>query len=112
MRYSYDSFERTFPMSSSAVTWVRRHEISDPHAAAILLAIAFRADDEGYCVCLIKELAQEVGLRVRKVQATLRWLQDMRMIYRYCCQDREYFIKLNPAKHKRHCREAACSVTN
>jgi hypothetical protein len=59
------------PLSlSNSVGWVRRHQISDRQAELIFLAIAFRADDRGYYVCTIKELARQVGLGVLEVLAS------------------------------------------
>jgi DNA-binding IscR family transcriptional regulator len=62
------------------VRWIRSHQINDPHAESIFLAIAFRATDKGSCGCTIKELARQVSLSVREVHEKLRLLRSLRMV--------------------------------
>lgn len=47
--------------NETAVQWAREQHIGGPPEYAVLLAIAFEADDTGTCSLSIREIARKVG---------------------------------------------------
>ena len=87
-------------MSLEAVRWVRMHTINDRYVESILLAIAFRADDNGCCVSSLKQISRRVGLSVADVREKLRWLRGLRMIWTIRASDGYvFFLPINPKFH-------------
>ena len=71
---------------SDMVRWRHEPKKMDPAAEAVFLAIAFRVAKE-WCVCTKKELARQVGLSVADLNAKLRLLRELDLIWTYAARD-------------------------
>jgi hypothetical protein len=81
-------------MSLAAVKWARSRQIDDQHAEAILLAIAFRANDEGWCFWRAKQLARISGVSVREVREKIRLSRKVRLLFSYYTAEGGYLFIL------------------
>lgn len=69
-------------MTLQTHNWAWETAIKKPSAKLVLLMLAYRVNENGYCEVSQKTVAQITGLTDRTVRAMLKWLEEANFISR------------------------------